>query len=206
MISDVNVGDSVLAVDEKGTLQFSQVVAQLNKDQEMKTRFHVITTKGGRNMTLTPKHLIYKAEDYSPHMSSKEFVSSPPIFAMTIEKGDFVFVLDGNKKMIKDEVVSNDIVIRKGVYSPVTSLGNIIVEDILASCYSGYDHQMTHLVLAPLRWLTDAQNFLARMTSIEKHDSSEHENEHIGTHWYQEGLLDIVNNLLLQYKIDKLVK
>ena len=191
MISDVKVGDSVLAVDKKGTQQFSQVIMHLHKDPEVTTDFRIITTKGGHNMTLTPDHLIYKVEKDTPNMRSEQFVSSSPTFAMNILEGDFVFVLDANKRMIKDEVVANDMVIRKGTYSPVTSHGNIIVNDIAASCYSVYNHQLLHLAFAPFRWFDDAKNFLSNMPSIKNHDYSDKELERIDLHWYAEALLDI---------------
>merc|ERR1712136_467441 len=81
-ISDVKVGDSVLAVDEMGQLRFSQVILQLHAEPEAVTEFQVIRTKTGRNLTLTPRHLIYKADN--------EIASSKPLFAMRIKKGDFV--------------------------------------------------------------------------------------------------------------------
>ena len=93
--------------------------------------------------------------------------------------------------MIKDEVVSNDVVTRKGIYSPLTSHGNIIVNDIAASCYVAYNHELIHLAFAPFRWFNDAKNFLSNMPSFENHDSSEKELERIDLHWYAEALLNI---------------
>ena len=30
--------------------------------------------------------------------------------------------------------------------------GNIVVDDILASCYAGSNHDLAHIVLTPMRW------------------------------------------------------
>jgi len=181
-ISDVKVGDSVLAVDEMGQLRFSQVIMQLHADPEVETKFQVIRTKTGRNLTLTPRHLIYKADS--------EIASSKPLFAMRIKKGDFVFVFDEKLGMIKDEVVSNDIETEKGLYTPVTSHGNIIVGDILASSYAALEnHSLLHLMFAPLRWFNEAKNALSSMEQMEQDEFSKYEHDDKGIHWYAEALL-----------------
>jgi len=181
-ISDVKVGDSVLAVDEMGQLRFSQVIIQLHAEPEVVTKFQVIRTKTGRNLTLTPRHLIYKADS--------EIASSKPLFAMRIKKGDFVFVFDEKLGMIKDEVVSNDIETEKGLYTPVTSHGNIIVGDILASSYAALEnHSLLHLMFAPLRWFNEAKNALSSMEQMEQDEFSKYEHDDKGIHWYAEALL-----------------
>jgi len=187
-ISDVKVGDSVLAVDERGQLRFSQVIMQLSAEPEFITEFQVIRTKTGRNLTMTSSHLIYKADS--------KIASSQPLFAMNIRKGDFVFVFHEKLGMIKDEVVSNDIETQKGIHTPVTAHGNIIVDDILASCYSGLEnHSLLHLMFAPLRWFNDAKNALSSMKWIGQVESSEHEQDDKGLHWYSEALLAFGNIL-----------
>ena len=30
--------------------------------------------------------------------------------------------------------------------------GNIVVDGVLASCYASFDHDLAHLVIAPMRW------------------------------------------------------
>ena len=188
MISDLKVGDSVLAVDEKGQLRFSQVIMQLHAEPEVVAEFQVIRTKTGRNLTMTSTHLIYKADS--------EIASSQPIFAENIRKGDFVFAFHEKLGMIKDEVVSNDIKTHKGIYTPVTSHGNIIVDDILASCYAELEnHSLLHLMFAPLRWCNDAKNALSSMKRMGQGESSEHEQDDEGLHWYAEALFAFGNNL-----------
>ena len=188
MISDLKVGDSVLAVDEKGQLRFSQVIMQLHAEPEVVAEFQVIRTKTGRNLTMTSTHLIYKADS--------EIASSQPIYAMNIRKGDLVFAFHEKIGMIKDEVVSNDVKTHKGIYTPVTSHGNIIVDDILASCYAELEnHSLLHLMFAPLRWCNDAKNALSSMKRMGQGESSEHEQDDEGLHWYAEALLAFGNNL-----------
>ena len=42
-----------------------------------------------------------------------------------------------------------------GVYVPLTSEGNIIVDGILASCYPSTDHDLAHLIMKPLHWFPE---------------------------------------------------
>ena len=196
-ISDVKVGDSVLAVDQNGKLLFSQVIMQLHQSPEETIKFQVIRTKTGRNLTLSPKHLIYKAENNRPNFDFDDSTSSQPRFAMNIREGDFVFVFDQSSGMIMDEVVSNDIEIRKGTYSPLTSHGSIIVEDILASCYSDIeDHSLLHMAFAPFRWFNEIRNVFSSTKRIGKDASSEYERDDMKRHWYCDALLDIGRNLV----------
>ena len=39
-----------------------------------------------------------------------------------------------------------------GAYVPLTTDGNIIVDGILASCYPSTDHDLAHIVMAPIQW------------------------------------------------------
>ena len=190
-ISDLKVGESVLAVNEVGILRYSQVIIQLHADSDATTKFQVIRTKTGRNLTLTPSHLIYKAE--------KEIAPFKSVFAMKIRKEDSIFVFDENKGIIQDEVASNNVETRKGLYSPVTSHGNIIVEDIVASCYSDYESQsFLHMAFGPARWLSDARNALLSMRGSGRYDTSDQQEIEMGHHWYSQALLAIGNNLIPQ--------
>ena len=36
--------------------------------------------------------------------------------------------------------------------------GNIIVEEVLASCYAFPDHHMAHLAMMPIRWFLEMMN------------------------------------------------
>ena len=196
LISEVKVEDEILAVDEMGILQVSQVVMQLHQAPEQTAMFHVIQTKTGRKLTLTQSHLIYKSKR-NPGNNLKEFSSSEPVFASKVEKGDLVYVLDENDKLIKEEIVSTHLETRKGIYSPVTAHGTIIVEDILASCYSDYEgHSLIHMVFAPVRWIHNARNAMLANKRNGEYDVSGCQPENMGHHWYSEALVAVADNLV----------
>ena len=39
-----------------------------------------------------------------------------------------------------------------GAYVPLTAEGNIMVNGVLASCYTSVDHDLAHIGMTPMRW------------------------------------------------------
>lgn len=191
-ISEVKVGDSVLAVDQHGLLRFSPVIMQLHQSPEERSIFLVIRTKTGRNLTLTPNHLMYKKMNGKVDLNLKEFFNFHTVFAKDVRKDDKVLVLDGRNGMKSDRVVSVEVVSLNGVYSPLTAHGNIIVEDILASCYSDYQsHSLLQIAFAPFRWFHDAKLFFQKTKMAQKEGKSTMEQDNIGRHWYATALIEM---------------
>merc|ERR1711894_189690 len=105
----------------------------------------------GHSLTLTPNHLIYTGE----------FPSIQAVFASNVKIGDHGPVKDGKNGMKADKVVAVDTISSTGLYSPLTEQGNIVVENILASCYSDFEnHNLQHLAFAPFRWYKHARNWI----------------------------------------------
>ena len=38
---------------------------------------------------------------------------------------------------------------------PLTREGNIMVDGVLASCYASFDHELAHIVMAPMQWFPE---------------------------------------------------
>ena len=39
-----------------------------------------------------------------------------------------------------------------GAYVPLTKEGNIMIDGVLASCYTSADHDLVHLAMTPIQW------------------------------------------------------
>ena len=47
-----------------------------------------------------------------------------------------------------------------GAYVPLTKDGNIVVDQMLASCYASFDHDLAHLMMIPMQWYPEKLGFI----------------------------------------------
>ena len=47
-----------------------------------------------------------------------------------------------------------------GVYVPLTMEGNVVVDGVLASCYTVFDHDFAHLTMAPMQRFSEAMEWI----------------------------------------------
>lgn len=147
-LSQVAVGDRVLAFDDStGTIRHDDVIAFLHRTETGtgNTTFIRISVVGGATVTLTRDHLIYGSTAASVNDVS-------PRFAGKVVHGDYVYCADGDS-VAMCEVAGVDIVyFDDGLYAPLTSSGNIIIDDVITSCYAEVtSHGLAHLAMAPIR-------------------------------------------------------
>ena len=84
-----------------------------------------------------------------------------------------------------------------GVYSPLTSQGNIIVDGVLASCYSDFDsHAIQHVAWAPFRWWDNALKSFTALKAQPGGNDVEKSNLDSGVHWYGQGLHLLAKSML----------
>ena len=190
-MSDLQVGDSVLTVDENNRLVFSPIVLHLHRSPREKGKFLVLRTDTGHSLQLTPQHLVYRKLQSGPEMSTlhtsniKHFRA---VFASDVKKGDFLLVHDMDKGLMSGVVVNVDETNQIGLYAPLTSQGNIVVDDILASCYSDFDsHELQHIAFSPFRWMYRLLEFLP-FAKLKRNrvDGSMHQDEE-EVFWYAQG-------------------
>ena len=211
-MSDLKVGDSVLTVDTNGDYKFSPVILFLDRAPEDKRQFYVIQTDSGHSLTLTPSHLIYTKyqSEHEGDLNTKESdlrtnsIDSDSVnndiesfqagYASNVREGDFVLVFDSKDGLKPSRVLKIETIVQTGVYAPLTSQGNLVVDDVLVSCYALIDSQtIAHLSFAPLRWWHSIKAFLPY--SEEERDVYYELNES-GIHWYANDLYSLAEKIM----------
>jgi len=198
-MSELKVGDSVLSVDSRGNYEFSPVILFLDRAPEETRQFYVIKTASGHTLTLTPSHLIYakivaNALDEDEDEADEEAASSSTtadfesVYAGDVREGDYLLVKSVSG-LVPSRVVSIETVVKQGVYAPLTAQGNVVVDDVLASCYAQIDSQDTaHWAFAPVRLLWSLNLMPTPETEANSVDVPLH---HPGIHWFADRLYSI---------------
>ncbi|KAF1747640.1 hypothetical protein GCK72_024105 [Caenorhabditis remanei] len=128
LIKDLKIGDKVLSMDE-AFVTYSPVIMFLHKRDEELAEFNLIETSNGHSIKLTDNHLIYVSDCNAK--SDLKLVA-----AKEVKTDDCIHVTNENNIVIKKKVSSISKVIGTGIYSPLTTTGDIIVNRVLASCHS----------------------------------------------------------------------
>lgn len=177
-MSDLTVGERVLGVDGEGRLEYTEVIAFLDRDEMEAGHFYTLTTDYGPAITLTSRHLLYVAEGnatYGPRHDAVagsdvrfsdvvEFSRYKTLFAEDVRVGHVVLVARDHGRVAPHSgavaggglhaarVLHVRTGVRRGVYAPLTSSGRIVVDGVVASCYAVVSNQeLAHAAFAPMR-------------------------------------------------------
>lgn len=154
-MSELRVGDSVLVVKPDGNLGFSEVILFLDSDAEQNRMFNTIVTESGAKITVTPSHLVFGSENNRTSSISEGYAT----FAKNIEIGDYMYVKDDSGSLRLDRVANVVSSSEKGSFAPLTSEGNLVVNNVLASCYALLDDQtLAHYAFMPVRALSKIEH------------------------------------------------
>ncbi|XP_017886314.1 sonic hedgehog protein A [Ceratina calcarata] len=183
-LDQVQLGERIAALDSKGDIVYSEVIAFLDRSLTERRQFVQLITESGRVLTLTPAHLV-------------PIEGKSSIFAGRVQPGDKILVRDPDEeneiehRLRWDKVVETRLVLEEGVYAPLTTEGTLLVDDVVASCYAVIDNQeVAHLGFLPYRmWSTVKSFFERRPPAVEnqrysdvRQDSSTAQEE--GILWY----------------------
>ena len=207
MMSDLKIGDSILAVDHLGNFIFSPIILFLQKDPEILAQFYNVQTESGQSLEISRSHLVYirpqnrdknklvtnQSESFFVTNNEKlevavadQLGSFSLMFASSVKVGDELLVHNGNDELALTKVKSVKPTIVNGAYAPLTLQGNLVVNDIASSCYASYDsHNIVHALFAPFRWWHEISKYLPHMF-VGTHDEEMKEAE--GIHWYARAL------------------
>ena len=171
-LSELQIGDTVLSVNSaSGELEFSPVILFLDREPTEVRQFYSLLTENGHSLTLTPEHLIYS--HFAEDAIQAEFEA---VYAKDVQEGDFVLVSTGRGDLERVRVIQVEMRVLTGVYAPLTSAGNLVVDNVVASCYAVVDSQnIAHAAFAPLRWASHL--YTNEITT--------------GIHWYARALYSI---------------
>jgi hypothetical protein len=105
---------------------------------KIKAEFIRIELTDGKVLKITSKHYIYKTKCTNENrLISFDKMNHIPVFAEKVEVGDCLYVLTEHQHAFEERrVKSINIVEEMGIYAPMTSTSNIIVNDIYASCFN----------------------------------------------------------------------
>ncbi|XP_015439391.1 PREDICTED: sonic hedgehog protein A [Dufourea novaeangliae] len=181
-LDQVRLGDRIAALDSRGDIVYSEVIAFLDRSLTERRQFVRLTTESGRVLTLTPAHLL-----------PVEGRSS--MFAGRVQSGDRILVRDPtdenevNHRLRWDKVVDSRLVLEEGIYAPLTREGTLLVDDVVASCYAFLDSQwIAHMGFLPYRMWTSLESFFVRRWTIEDTRQPDIRQDgrtlQEGIHWY----------------------
>ena len=131
-ISDVRVGDRVLSADAAGRTSYSDVVFVPHRANSDDALFTHITTASGRDIKMTPSHIILAGPCHSS-------APLPLTYASSVSVGDCVMTESGEDMVSTVETVQG-----KGLYTVVTKEEYVVVNGIIASPFAA-NHMLANL-------------------------------------------------------------
>uniref|UniRef100_A0A5S6R0P1 Hint domain-containing protein n=1 Tax=Trichuris muris TaxID=70415 RepID=A0A5S6R0P1_TRIMR len=184
-MDQLSLGDHVLVDVNK----MQRVDTMIHKNPSIDTDFVLLTTQFNRSLTLTPEHLIplipCNGQPYSlDHV--ERLASKWSRFASKATTNHCVIVLDGQAGIRLEKIAYVGRVRKRGVFSPLTSQGTLVVNDIFVSCFSALEnHDLQVVFHKTANWMRKLMTKLANLFRRE-HSSK------VGISWdslYIEGLL-----------------
>lgn len=138
-ISTVRINDEILVFDDDGHLFYDKVYIILHANAKEEVLYVRIATKQGKILFISPYHALPVGE-IGKDIPAKDVVVGDAIF--TINHGFLTL----------DIVTSVSYKLCKGAFCPVTMNGNIVVNEVAASCYTTFvNPSLTHFTLLPFR-------------------------------------------------------
>jgi len=129
----LRVGHQVLVMNEAtGQTVFERVDSFIHRRPDIETTFHQLKTASGTSLTLSPEHLVPVVQCDMPGAPTSLK------YARNTEVGECVLVNEDGK-IQQSRIVQVDQVEKTGIFAPLTKSGNLLVDDVVASCYSAYE-------------------------------------------------------------------
>lgn len=179
ILSDLNYGDLVKTFVNK-KVKYEPIIAFTSAQDDIEAEFIEFTFDNEKKMAITKLHMIMGSD-------RKTYFR-----AADVEIGQKMLSVkeDGFETEVVS-VISIKNTVKKGLYGPVTLSGNIIINEIVESCYAehrinllGYQilsaHSQAHTYLLPYRIYVESLGGLKKLKNTSKHDHADMN----GTHPY----------------------
>ncbi|UJR30070.1 hypothetical protein I4U23_017614 [Adineta vaga] len=150
-LDSLNIGDKVLVYHPSGQLHSSTILTIFHHQRSSVRLLDIYTINQHEPLRLTPFHSILTRKSTSKQSTFHYD------FALNIAIGDFV--LSSNFQSLKVTNIKEIILYNQTISTPLTFEGNIIVNNLIASCYATYQHKFMHLLTIPIRYWYQLGNF-----------------------------------------------
>nr|APD15683.1 hedgehog [Xipholeptos notoides] len=189
-LSKLKIGDEVLALNNKGKLEYSEVIAFLDIKDDTSGHFYSLETENGYKVHLTGKHLIYTSDTNRTSFVVGSVNSQfEAIYADHTQIGDFLLTVDGKSNVRTSAIRSVKLETKQGMVAPLTKAGTIVVDGIVVSCYAFINNdQIAHASFSFLRGLHDIYSYLP-FVSWSKTSMASYSID--GIHWYAKLLFNV---------------
>ena len=161
------VGDHVLPASKDGPVRFEESFFFSYRDKHTRNIFLLVTTENGKQITISPLHLIPVNINGCPMFTL--------IPARELRVGNVIFTAQTKTRTPSlgiAKVSSITMVVREGLYCPHTSSGSVFVNNVLSSCYTTVVPVcLAHAFLRPVYWMyqwlpTRCFNWLVRYDKV----------------------------------------
>jgi len=129
----LKVGHQVLVMNEAtGQTTFERVDSFIHRRPDVTTEFYRLKTSNGNVLTLSPGHMVPVVDCANP--------SAPTSlkYAKDTNVGECLLV-HNDGQISTSNLQSIEPVTKTGIFAPLTQSGNLVVDDVIASCYSAYE-------------------------------------------------------------------
>lgn len=151
-------------MESTGANQFSKVLGFVHRDSRLVTNMLTLRTLGNRSISLSHDHIIpFFDQRFVPATELQKIFESSYRPAKFARVGHWLLIRSDRGEIEFDQIIEKKEERKIGIFAPITKLGNIFVNDILASCYSGFDNgfiqrnvfQTFHALTAHSEWIAN---------------------------------------------------
>ena len=142
-MEEVQISDQFYNKDKDNNTFIDTVIDKLHDDKNQSALFYQIHLQDQTIIEIAPFHLLFINRQY--------------VYAQKAQIGDYLYNLNGISLIITDIKQLN----RKGVYSPLTTSGTIIVNNLQVSVFSYFENQLfVH------QWFTIYTHYISSFISL----------------------------------------